>query len=204
MRAPGGGAMPRTKKPAPTADQLEQELMLLADQLQQELPKFKPLVKFFQAVGVDPASTAARRLVTFIVASLYYGINRIEIQPRQAVPSAAKWTLPNEMALMIEVNWRVEREGISEREAIKRIAAESRDEHPSPAHRFLYKAQSRSESGRRFSQTTAQERYEEALWQRWLKIKKAEKARAKIIAELPPHNNIWLEALGFGPPTGEK
>jgi hypothetical protein len=192
------------KRARATAQQLEQELFELADQLEQELLKLKPLVKILKAVGVDPASTAARRLVTFIVASLYYGINRIEIQPRQAVPSAAKWTLPNEMALMIEVVDRLKQGNISEREAIKQIAKKPRDNHPSLAHRFPYKSQGRSEAGRRSSQSTAQERREEALWQRWLKIKKAEKARAKIIAELPPHNNIWLEALGFGPPTGEK
>jgi len=87
------------------------------------------------------------------------------------------------------------KQDISEREAIKRIAAKPRDNHPSLAHRFPYKPQTgRSEAGRRFSQSTPQERYEEALWQRWNKIKQDEKAQT--IVALPDE---LLIALGFSP-----
>src|SRR5262249_51732018 len=83
--------MARTKKSAPsapTADQLEQKLFDLADQLEQRLLGFPPLMKIFQAVGIDPASPDAKLLITFMKVSLYYGINarfkgrRSEIRPR--------------------------------------------------------------------------------------------------------------------------
>jgi hypothetical protein len=190
--------VPRTKKSAPSADQLEQDLILLSNKLPQELLKLKPLVKILQAVGVDPASPDAWRLAAFMTVSLYDGIRRIrprrEIRPRRAVRSAAKWAETHDIALMLEVVDLLKQD-ISEREAIKRIAAKPRDNHPSLAHRFPYKPQTgRSEAGRRFSQSTPQERYEEALWQRWNKIKQDEKAQT--IVALPDE---LLIALGFSP-----
>jgi hypothetical protein len=202
--APGGRRMSskpgkRARAKAPPADQLKQELALLADQLEQRLLGFPPLMKFLQAVGVDPTSPDARRLVIFMLAGLCDGITRIEIRPRQAVPSAKKWTQDHGIALMLEVVDLLT-QGISEREAIKRIAAEPRDNHPSLAHRFPYEPQAgRSEAGRRSSQSTPQERYEEALRQRWNKIKHDEKAQT--IVALP---DKLLIALGFRPRTSER
>jgi hypothetical protein len=211
--------MPRTKKSAPSApaadkleqklallaNQLEQELLLLTDQLEHRLHGLPPLMKIFQAVGVDPASPTARLFVNLMLASLWCGMRvRLkgypsEIQPRRAVPSAAKWTQDHDIALMLEVV-DLKRQDISEREAIKRIAAEPRDNHPSLAHRFPYEPQAgRSETGRRFSQSTRQERYEESLRQRWNKIKHDEKAQT--IVALP---DKLLIALGFSPRTSER
>jgi hypothetical protein len=195
--------MARPKKSAPSArtgGQLEQKLFDLADQLEQRLLGFPPLMKIFQAVGIDPASPGAKLLVTFMKVSPYYGINvRLkqhprEIRPRRAVPSASKWTEDHDMALALEVVDLL-RQDISEREAIKRIAAEPRDNHPSLAHRFPYNPQTgRSEAGRRFSQSTAQERREKALLRRWKEIKKDEKVLTIVASP-----DEWLRALGFSP-----
>jgi hypothetical protein len=208
------GKRARTKRPAPaapTADQLEQKLALRADQFKQELFElrdqlehrllgFPPLMKIFQAVGVDPASPTARLLVTFMVTSLYYGIKaRLERypnerRPRQAVPNAKKWTRDHDIALALEVVDLL-RQDISEREAIKRIAAEPRDKHPSLAHRFPYEPQTgRSEAGRQFSQSTDQERREKAFLRRWKEIKKDEKVLTIVASP-----DEWLRALGFSP-----
>jgi hypothetical protein len=185
------------KRARARAQQLEQELMLLlADQLPQELLKLKPLLKVFKAVGVDPASPHARRLVSLMLVGLLSGLHRgqIERRPRRNIPNATKWIQEHDIALMLEVVDLLKQD-ISEREAIKRIAAEPRNNHPSLAHRFPYKPQiGRSEAGRRFSQSTPQERYAEALRQRWNKIKQDEKVQ-NIVA-LPDR---WLIALGFRP-----
>jgi hypothetical protein len=104
------------------------------------------------------------------------------------------WTNDHNIALALEV-LDLLRQDISEREAIRRIAAEPRNSHPSIAHRFPYKPQTgRSEAGRRFSRSTSQERFEQTLLQRWNKIKKDEKVLT--IVALP---NEWLRAFGFSP-----
>jgi hypothetical protein len=206
--------MARAKKSAPAApttdeqararaQQLEQELLKLADQLPQELLKLKQLLKVFKAVSVDPASLDARLLVTSMVAWLYHAIrlrgNRIERRPRRIIPSATKWTQDHDIALMLEVVDLLRQGKISERKAVKQIAKKPRNNHPSLAHRFPYEPQAgRSETGRRFSQSTPQERYEESLRQRWNKIKHDEKART--IVALPDE---LLIALGFSP-TSER
>lgn len=198
--------MARTKKSAPAAPTMAKQARAnsgkrararahLVDQLEQDLLKLKPLVKILRVYGVDPASPDAKRLVSYMLAGLYQGSRKIERRPRQTIRNAMKWTQDHNIALMLEVVDRLKQGNISEREAIKQIAAESRDNHPSLAHRFPYKPQTgRSEAGRQFSQSTSKERYEEALWQRWKKIKQDEKAQT--IVALP---DGLLIAFGFSP-----
>jgi hypothetical protein len=173
----------------------------LVDQLERLLRTSKPLLRLLEAVGVDPESPVAKPIAAVVLAELYQEIGqklkqKLKQQPRTS--GAAKWTLVHDMALKLEVEWWVKelkKEGFSprrgvrdgfdgfENEAIRRVAAElppeSRKEHPYSAHRFPYK-QNRKD----YPKSTDQERYEQTLRQRWIKIKRLEEQRAKINAEL--------------------
>jgi hypothetical protein len=126
---------------------------LLVDLLEERLLTFEPLLKILEAVGVDPEGLNAKRLVSDMIAGLDHGIKRMEKESTDC----SRWDWIDDWNLMISILLR--RDG-SEREAIRRLAAE----YTFPS----YKRQ----TGRRTAKSNHQTQYEEALWRRWMKIKR--------------------------------
>jgi hypothetical protein len=136
----------------------------LVCQLEQELLKLKPLMRLLEAIGVDPTGPEAEQTVSSMMAGLFRSVEKIR-QPRQAADLKAKWTPADDMTLRYDIE-RFRREVLSEREAVRRVAAE----YPPETHRFPYKAH----RGKSFN-SDPQKLYEGALWRRWMSIKEIDK-----------------------------
>jgi hypothetical protein len=148
------------------------------DRLQDDLFKLKSLRKILEEFGIDPAGPDAKRLAAYMMSGLYHGIQRIPKTPHQPAANLGKWTPVDDMRLMLDVEWCQTNHDVSDREAIS-LTAEA---FPAETHRFPYRA-----NGRKSPKSTPKERYEEALWQRWIKVVKPAKAKRK-----------WMGAFGVG------
>jgi hypothetical protein len=161
----------------------------LIDQLEQGLLTFKPLVKLLKVFGVEPASPDVKRLVSYMMAGLYYGIKRTwKDHAPQPASDRRKWTLFHDTNLMLEIECCRKRYGVSEREAVSLIA----EAFPPETHCFPYRA-----NGRKSPKFDPRARYEEALWRRWMMIKQRNKQWEDVRAEFVSDDPFMI-ALGFG------
>ncbi len=136
----------------------------LIDQLEERLLRLKPLSKILKAVGFDSEGADAKRLVSYMLAGLYHGIQRMEKeQAHRTVNRTTRWTTLDDMKLLLEIKWR-KREHGSEHEAVRSIATD-------PTYRTPYKRQ----TGRKTPKVDDQTLYEQALWRRWMVINKRQR-----------------------------
>jgi hypothetical protein len=151
----------------------------LVDELQRELLKLKSFAQILKRFGLDPTGLDAERLVSHMVEGLYHGIQRIpKTPPQESAVNRDKWNPVHDLTLLLDVEWSQSNHfNKSEREAVKVIAAA----FPPETNRFPYKSNSRGlESPERDL-----ERYEAALWSRWMNNVKPARARLK-----------WMDAVG--------
>jgi hypothetical protein len=163
--------MTYTEKPAPPGD--------LVDDLGHELLKLKSLTEILKRFGIDPVGPTAERLALHMVAGLYHGIQRIpKTPPSQPAAKRHEWTSVHDLTLLLDVEWSQSNHfNKSEREAVKVIARA----FPPETDRFPYKQNRRGTE----SPKSDLERYEAALWSRWMNHVKPARARLK-----------WMDALG--------
>jgi hypothetical protein len=140
-----------------------------------QLPKFRPLVKFFRSMGIDPKSGAA-----FLVAHLALGLKTLP-KPKN------KWTIADDLALKDEVSRLRAAEGLSERKAIEKIAA---------SQRFPYMPR----AGRRYPNSDPKEQQAAALRKHWTDYRKRQKLLEEEARKLGAAG-IWGLAIGI--PAGE-
>ena len=154
------------------------------DVLIKRLPTFKPLAKFLQSLGVDPMGQEARRLSAYMVAHLAMGVKKL---PRPKPTKSTRWTEAHDVELRLEVSRLRCVEGISERAAIRKLAA---------TWPFPYSPH----AGRRSSKSDPKKQREEALLARWNSLKRREKSWEEEAAQYGAAG-VWAFALAV--PIGE-
>ncbi len=117
-------------------------------------------LRIFKAIGVDPSGPEAKQFQFYLLV----WSNHITVRVDKETAKHPSWTREDDDKLERAVRG-LNRECGSEREAVRRIAAD-------PAYSFSsYKRQ----NGRKTPKSNHQTQYEKALWRRWMKIKKDKK-----------------------------
>jgi len=116
--------------------------------------------KLLGHLGIDPSQPDAASRGFFLLAHYHHGLGCLAWYRRRTNRNAATWTSTNDFALLREVVM-LTKEGLSERAAIKRPAAD-RKKRPL----FPYRRQAQ----RHFPKQTEQQQREAALWARLRKL----------------------------------
>jgi hypothetical protein len=127
--------------------------------------------KLLRHLGVDPSSSDAWERGFFRLAFFHHGVGHLAWYPRRTNRNSATWTPAHDLALVREVIVLRQR-GLSERRAVKKLAAD-----PKKRKLFPYRRQ-----GYRFSTGEDPRKREAALWARWQKLKA--QARGTSIVDL--------------------
>jgi hypothetical protein len=122
-------------------------------------------------LGVDPSSSDAWERGFFHLASLHHGVGHLAWYPHRTNRNSATWTPTHDLALLREVIV-LRQKGLSERRAVKKLAAD-----PKKRELFPYRRQ-----GYRFSTVEEPQKRKAALWARLQKVKAS--ARGKSIVNL--------------------
>ena len=122
-------------------------------------------------LGVDPARSDAWQRGFFHLAALHHGVGHLAWYLRRTNRNSATWTPTHDLALLREVIV-LRQKGLSERRAVKKLAAD-----PKKRGLFPYRRQ-----GYRFSTVEEPQKREAALWARLQKVKAS--ARGKSIVDL--------------------
>jgi hypothetical protein len=156
------------------------------DDLIKEFAKSKPVVKFLRLLGIDPKSKSAQQLSAYALGQMCLGWQKLR---RQRRPDPTKWTIEHDITMHMEVMWLRHGEGLSERAAIRRLAA---------VWSFPYAPQ----SGRRSPKSDSKKQREDALWSRWKSWKRRNKSFEEAKAKLGPWGGLIL-LMGDPNPAGE-
>ena len=116
--------------------------------------------KLLRALGVDPSRPDAWARGFFLLAHYHHGVGQLAWYPRRTNRNAAKWTRAQDLELLREVIM-LTRDGLSQRRAIAKIAAD-----PRKMRLFPY----REQKSRYSPKGTQRGRREAALWAHFQKL----------------------------------
>jgi hypothetical protein len=134
-------------------ERIEDRLIGELDRLIQKLPTYGPLADVLRSCQIEPKGQDAWRLSAIMVVQLCWALTKL---PR---PKSSKWTADTDLALEVQmIGLCYGPEGLSERRAIKKLAA---------TWDFPYTPQ----AGRKSPKTDAKAQREQALRQRWKDLK---------------------------------
>jgi hypothetical protein len=153
------------------------------NELIRRLAAYRPLADFLRALGINPKTDEAKRLTAFMLAHMVLGVKKL---PRPK-PATDRWTIAHDVALHTQVIRLQRDEGLSERAAVAKIAAN---------WNFPYKSQ----AGRRSPKFTHEQQRAAALLSRWSALQRRLKLVEKEVAKVGDAG-FWAQALGV--PTGE-
>jgi hypothetical protein len=125
-----------------------------------QLAAYRAVAKILRSLRIDPKSNDAWRLSALMVAALLDGLQKL---PRTK-KAKHKWTIDDDSALELEVLLLHDVCGLSERQAIAKLA---------DVGRFFYAPK----GGRRFPKSDPEKQRAAALWRRWIDIKKRRTAQ---------------------------
>ena len=114
--------------------------------------------KLLRALGVDPSRPDAWKRGFFLLAHCHHGVGHLAWYPRRTNRNATKWTRAQDLELLRQVIM-LTRDGLSQRRAIVKIAAD-----PKKMRLFPYHEKSR------YFQGTQRGRREAALWAHFQKL----------------------------------
>jgi hypothetical protein len=115
--------------------------------------------KLLRGLGVDPSRPDAWKRGFFLLAYYHHEVGHLAWHPRRTNRNAAKWTPAQDLELLREVIM-LTRDGLSQRRAIAKVAAD-----PRKMRLFPYR-----EKSRYFPKGTQRGRREAALWAHFQKL----------------------------------
>jgi hypothetical protein len=124
--------------------------------------------KLLRSLGVDPSRPDAWVRGFFLLAYYHHGVGHFAWHPRRTNRNAAKWTPAEDLELLREVIV-LKQDGLSERRAIAKIAADSKK-----MRLFPY----REQKARYFPKGTDRARREAALWAHFQKLVASTRGRS--------------------------
>lgn len=119
------------------------------------------LLELLRCLGIDPSDRRAWEKGFYLLAFCHHGAGQISVYQSRTNRNAAKWTPSHDYLLLREVMI-FTRNGLSERDAVKKLAADKTKMSQFP-YRPWGHSSTRSEAKNR----------EDALWARWQRLKSA-------------------------------
>jgi hypothetical protein len=127
------------------------------------------LLELLRCLGIDPSDQRVWEKGFYLLAFCHHGAGQISIYQRRTNRNAAKWTTSHDYLLLKEVTI-LKRNGLSERDADKELAADK-----TKKSQFPYR------SWRHASVRGGQKNREDALWARLQKLKSNSRGLARIL-----------------------